>query len=64
MSSNLFDYILDVLPKDNNNTVKWTIGRCCMCGNECNPASQSCGICARNPPIHIIENMMENWRTQ
>lgn len=23
------------------------IGNCCFCGEECNPASQSCGRCSR-----------------
>jgi hypothetical protein len=23
------------------------IGKCCFCGDDCNPMSQSCGSCAR-----------------
>ena len=23
------------------------VGICCFCGDECNPASQSCGVCPR-----------------
>lgn len=23
------------------------MGKCCFCGEECNPASQSCGRCIR-----------------
>ena len=25
----------------------WEVGKCCFCLEECNPASQSCGRCAR-----------------
>ena len=27
-------------------------GQCCFCGEECNPASQACGQCVRNGPMH------------
>lgn len=27
---------------------KLNIGVCCFCGFECNPLSQSCGLCARS----------------
>lgn len=23
------------------------VGKCCICGNDCNPASQTCGRCPR-----------------
>ena len=30
-----------------DNDIKYDYGVCCFCGELCNPASQSCGICAR-----------------
>ena len=31
-------------------------GKCCYCGEECNPASQSCGSCARKYSIRPKSN--------
>lgn len=31
---------------DNNNN-NYEINKCCFCGEQCNPCSQCCGICAR-----------------
>ena len=30
------------------------IGKCCFCGDECNPCSQSCGRCARSVSLAAI----------
>ena len=34
--------------------------KCCFCQEACNPASQACGQCARNP--HIYWNMLTKSR--
>lgn len=31
----------------NDSELNMEIGECCFCGGECNPMSQSCGICSR-----------------
>lgn len=28
--------------------LEYEVGRCCFCGDDCNPDSQSCGGCARD----------------
>lgn len=38
--------ILDQSDVDHFNN--FSVGKCCFCGTECNPASQSCGQCLRN----------------
>lgn len=35
-------------PNCNTCSYNYGEGKCCFCGNECNPHSQSCGICMRN----------------
>lgn len=27
--------------------MNWKLGICSLCGDECNPLSQVCGVCAR-----------------
>ena len=39
----------DVVPETPTNSVDdFEYGICCFCGDGCNPASQSCGQCARS----------------
>jgi len=33
--------------KDNYEDFMSEFGKCCFCGDDCNPLSQSCGRCAR-----------------
>ncbi len=52
----LFDYCLTQLPESEYTNYgvtyveDWKEGTCCFCGDECNPASQSCGACTRRLP--------------
>lgn len=60
-SNDLFEYTLSVLPESNTEKIIGVdIGVCCFCKDECNPASQTCGPCARNPPIEVLENIIAN----
>lgn len=38
---------------------EYEIGKCCFCGDECNPDSQSCGSCARDMTM-----MSMGWNTK
>lgn len=32
----------------------WDVGICYLCGYECNPCSQTCGVCARNMTMSVL----------
>ncbi len=32
-------------------------GKCCFCGDYCNVLSQTCGRCARHPPVHVLKQL-------
>lgn len=37
-----------------------SVGKCCFCKGECNPASQACGKCMRTyPPVYLDELICE-----
>jgi|SaaInlStandDraft_7_1057024.scaffolds.fasta_scaffold147958_1 hypothetical protein len=40
-----------VAPDDNSNH---EYNKCCFCGCDCNPLSQSCGVCARQQTMRSI----------
>lgn len=40
--------------KTYDKTLEKEVGTCYVCGFECNPSSQCCGICARNMTMSAL----------
>ena len=77
-TDSLFEYVLSQLPDKPNETDEpdetseieefseteciVLPGICSWCNQECNPSSQVCGLCVRNPPTFIYKNVQRNMR--
>lgn len=59
----LYEYTLSLIESDSeveSEFSEWKgYGYCCYCNQECNPASQSCGVCLRNG--YAMEVYFDNY---